>query len=288
MTGTRVRAGSVARSSRPDPGLFGPDSVTWRVHADPILVVGGIRALLLQALHPAAMAGVAANSAFRTDPWGRLRRTAEYVGTVSYGSTADARRAAARVRGVHGRLSAVDPDSGETVRVDDPELLLWVHSCEVDSFLSTALRAGLHLSDADADRYVAEQGLAAVLVGVPGGIAPDSVAELAAYFTRVRPRLRAIPEALEAARFLLLPPMPTWVAVATPARAAWAGVASLGLGALPRWARRLYGLPGLPTTDLGATLAAKALRTALGAMPTGMREGPALRDARARLAGTAG
>ncbi|PZS04507.1 MAG: DUF2236 domain-containing protein [Pseudonocardiales bacterium] len=270
--------------STPDTGLFGPDSVTWRVHADPILFVGGIRALLLQALHPVAMAGVAAQSGFRDDPWGRLQRTAEYVGVLTYGTCDEARRAAARVRGVHRRLRAVDPDSGQTVRVDDPDLLIWVHACEVDSLLSTARRAGVPLSPADADRYVGEQARAARLVGIPASLIPESTAGLAGYFDSIRPRLRATDDARAAARFVLLPPMPAWVKLVTPARPAWIGAASLGFALLPRWARRMYGLPGLPSTDLSATLAARAVRSVLRPLPAAVREGPALRAARARLA----
>ena len=86
----------------PDAGLYGPDSVTWRVHADPTMALSGLRALMLQAVHPLAMAGVAQHSDFREDPWGRLFRTAEYVGVTTYGTTSQARRAGAKVRGIHG------------------------------------------------------------------------------------------------------------------------------------------------------------------------------------------
>ena len=127
----------------PDPGLYGPDSVTWRVHADPMMLVAGLRALLLQAVHPLAMAGVAQHSDFRGDPWGRLFRTAEYVGVTTYAPTSVATRAAARVRGIHRQLAGVEPESGQAYRVDDPHLLLWVHCCEAESFLSTAVRSGL-------------------------------------------------------------------------------------------------------------------------------------------------
>jgi uncharacterized protein (DUF2236 family) len=253
-----------------DLGLFGPDSVTWRVHADPTLWVGGLRALYLQALHPEAMAGVARHSGFRTDPWGRLFRTAQYVGTVTFGTTAEAHRASARVRGVHRRL-----------RLDDPDLLLWVHCCEVDSFLTVARRAGLHLTDGEADRYVAEQVRAAELFGVPPGTAPASVAELRALLDAYRPLLRAGAEARQAARFVLLPPMPRR---ALPARPAWAGVAGLAFCLLPPWARRLYRLPGLPTTDVGAAVALRALRLGLLAVPEALRDGPHRKAALRRVA----
>jgi len=88
-----------------DLGLFGPDSVTWKLHSEPILMLGGLRSLYLQALHPKAVAGVTQNSAYRTDPWGRLTRTSAYVGTVIYGTTEEAELAATRVRRRHARMS---------------------------------------------------------------------------------------------------------------------------------------------------------------------------------------
>jgi uncharacterized protein (DUF2236 family) len=269
-----------------DLGYFGPDSVTWRLHSDPVLWVGGLRALFLQALHPLAMAGVEQHSGFRSDPWGRLFRTADYVGVVTYGTRAEADRAAARVRGRHRLHRAVEPESGIEFAVDDPHLLLWVHCCEIDSLLSVARRGGLRLSAADADRYVAEQVRAARLIGIPEGAAPRSVAELAAYFDLMRPELRLTQAARSAARFVLVPPLPLVARLATPARPAWIGVAGLAFGLLPAWARRLYRLPGLPTTDVSASAAVLALRTALRVLPAQLREGPHYRTAKERLANT--
>jgi uncharacterized protein (DUF2236 family) len=268
-------------------GLFGPESVTWRLHADPALAVGGLRALFLQALHPVAMSAVAAHSAFHTDPWGRLRRTAEYVGTITYGTSDEAARAAARVRGVHSQYVAVDPASGFEQPVSDPELLLWVHCCEIESFLDVSRRSGLRVSDRDADRYVAEQVRSARLVGVDPGLVdvPHDLAGLAAYFEGVRPRLHATAEAYDAARFLLSPPMPWWVRLGTPAVPSWAGMASLAFCLLPRWARSMYSrLPTVPTTDVAATLSLRALRMALLTVPAPLREGPHLKAGRARVA----
>ncbi len=269
--------------TRPDSGLFGPDSVTWRVHGDPVLAVGGLRALVLQSLHPLAMAGVAQHSGFRSDPWGRLQRTAEYIGQISFDTTAEAERAAARVRGIHRKLTGTDPATGAPFRIDDPDLLLWVHCCEVDSFLSTVRRAGLPMTDADAERYLEEQVLAATLVGLNAAAVPASSADLADYFSSMRHQLRLTAQARAAARFLLLPPMPTWVQWLTPARPAWGGLAGLGFALLPRWARRFYKLPGLPTTDAGATAAVRALRRSLLALPASVREGPHQKAARDRL-----
>ena len=266
-----------------DAGLFGPGSVTWRVHADPSMALAGLRALLLQAVHPLAMAGVAQHSDFRGDPWGRLFRTAEYVAVVSYGTTREAERAAARVRGIHRRLRGVEPESGTPYRVDDPELLRWVHCVEVESFLSTAVRCGMRLSTDERDRYYREQLTAAELVGLDRRDVPSSVAQMADYFRDVRPALRVTAEARRAAAFVLWPPMPSLVQLGTPARPAWVALATAAAAMLPRWARRAYSLPGLPTTDIAATAAGMAFRTGLLVVPDALRAGPHLKDARARL-----
>ena len=266
-----------------DAGLFGPDSVTWRVHADPVLWVAGIRALLLQAVHPAAMAGVLQHSDFRADPWGRLRRTADYVGVVSFGSTAEVEAIGRKVRALHATVRGHDDATGVSYRASDPELLCWVHCCEVESFLTTYQRAGGRLATADVDRYYAEQTRAAAVVGLDPAQVPSSAAEVAAYFDRMRPALAVDRRARQVAGYVVRPPMPRWVALATPARPAWAGVAGLAAALLPRWARRLYRLPGLPTTDASATAAVRALRLAGRRAPERLREGPHLRAARARL-----
>jgi uncharacterized protein (DUF2236 family) len=266
-------------------GFFGPDSVTWRLHSDPAFSVGGIRALLLQALHPVAMDGVHQfSTGFTTDPWARLTRTAEYVATLTYGTRRDALRVVRRVRGMHRDKAAVEETTGRRYHVDDADLLLWVHNCEVDSLLSTARRAGVPLTDADADRYVAEQVTAAVLIGAEESDVPTTVAELAAYFAGVQERLAVTPAARAASRFILLPPMPGWVQLLTPARPAWSTLAGLGAATLPRWARRLYGLPGFGLTDAAATAGLRAFRQTALAVPARVRESPIVRAARARVA----
>lgn len=267
----------------PDPGLFGPDSVTWRVHADPCMALAGLRALLLQALHPRAMAGVAQHSDFRNDPWGRLFRTAEYVGVTTFGSTDEALRAAARVRGIHGRLVGSDPDTGAPFRLDDPELLRWVHCVEAESFLSTAVRCGLRLTRSEQDRYYGEQTVQASLVGLDPDSVPDTVEAMAGYFRQLRPQLRATGQARRAALFVLWPPMPALVQLGTPARPAWTALATAAAAMLPRWARRLYRLPGVPSTDLAASAAGTAFRRGLLVVPERLREGPQVQAAKQRL-----
>lgn len=267
----------------PDPGLFGPQSLTWRVHADPAMALGGLRALMLQAVHPLAMAGVAQHSDYQTDPWGRLQRTAAYVATVTYGTTDEANRAAARVRSVHGPLAGIEPESGTPYRVADPRLLTWVHCAEADSFLAAYLRCGGALAPGEADAYLAEQVRAAALVGVDPATCPSSVAELQAYFEAVRPQLRVTAEARRALWFMLNPPMPL------AARPPWAGLAATAFGLLPRWARRLYGVVGattaLPGAELAAGASARSLHRLARLVPERVRESPAHRSARRRVKG---
>lgn len=269
-----------------DPGLFGPDSLTWRLHADPLCAVAGLRALFLQALHPVAMAGVAAHSQFREEPWGRLFRTADYVGAVSFGSRAEAERTLALVRGAHRRVAGVDPHTGRHYRASDPDLLLWVHAGLVESILDVTTRGGLRLSLREADAYVAEQAVLAERLGVPAADVPRDVIRLRAYLAGMRPVLHVTEDAREAARFLLLPPMPVPVQVVTPARPAWAALAALGFASLPKWAREAYRLPvrGVGGAELATTAALRGLRAGVVAVPEPLRRSPYLRDAQARLA----
>ncbi|EGG43444.1 oxygenase MpaB family protein [Streptomyces griseoaurantiacus] len=244
-----------------DPGLFTPASVTWQAHGDPMMWVAGIRALYLQALHPRAVRAVVENSDFREDAWGRLRRTADFVGTTTYGTTEAAERAGARVRRIHDTLRATDPDTGRTYRIDEPELLLWVHCAEIDSYVHVLCRSGYPLSDALADRYVAEHRESARLVGLdPAGV-PGSRAELAAYFASVRPSLAAGADAREIDDFLRRPGVHPLL---LPARALlWPHVARLAYAALPPWAHALYGRPAPPpaTVTRRLRLTGAALRT---------------------------
>ncbi|MER5605518.1 oxygenase MpaB family protein [Micromonospora tulbaghiae] len=274
-----------------DLGLFGPGSVTWKVHEEPILIVAGLRSLYLQALHPRAMAGVAQNSNYRTDAWGRLVRTATYVATTIYGTTAEAEAAGRRLRTRHARMRATDPFTGEEFRVDDPELMRWVHVTEVESFVSTARRAGLALTDDEVDGYYTEQRRSAALVGLDPDDVPGTAAEVADYYRDVRPQLRMTREAAETAVFLTAPPIPWKVSLPArvglnlgPPRWAYFGIAATALGMLPPWALRLYGGLGLPTTALSADLSARALRLALAAVPRRYREGPLQQAAKERAA----
>ncbi|MDH6127464.1 oxygenase MpaB family protein [Kitasatospora sp. GP82] len=191
------------RYDRPagDPGLFGPASVVWRVHGHPAgMLVGGFAALLLQSLHPLAMAAVDAHSDFRADPTGRLNRTARFVTTTTLGSTAAAEQAIAGVRKIHLRIHGTAPD-GRPYRADDPELLTWVHAAEVHCFLTGYQTfSATPLSAAECDSYYAEVARVAERLGAAA--IPRSRAEVVAYLARIRPELRVTPPALEVLRLL--------------------------------------------------------------------------------------
>ncbi|HEY7718519.1 MAG TPA: oxygenase MpaB family protein [Pedococcus sp.] len=224
------------------PRWFGPDDPIWRVHADAAMFPAGLRALLLQSLHPLAMAGVAAHSGYRGDPWGRLQRTSEFLATTTFGTVEHAERQVARVRAIHARVRGTAPD-GRPYAASDPHLLRWVHLTEADSFLTAHQRyARVPLTADEADTYVAQTGVVAARLGVPDP--PTSVAALAEGIAAYRPELAGTPEARAAARFLLVhPPLPA------AARPGYAALAAGAVAMLPRWARLPLHLPWLPVTE---------------------------------------
>jgi uncharacterized protein (DUF2236 family) len=224
-----------------DPGLFGPESVTWKLHSDFCLLAGGLRALMLQTMHPLAMAGVADHSNYRSDPLGRLANTSAYVGTTVFGTTAEAVAAVATVKRVHRRVVGVAPD-GRHYDANDPHLLTWVHHTLVDSFLRAYRRYGsLPLTDDEADRYVDE--MAVMMDLFEGEPAARSVDELREYFQDMRPELRAGRDARETMRFLLVPPLPLHT------RGAYAMLAAAAVGLLPGSVRRQLWVPTVPMAD---------------------------------------
>lgn len=252
-----------------DDGLFGPESVAWRLHTNRSLLVGGIRALLIQALDPRAMAAVSDHSDFRRDPWGRFRRTSQYIVSTVFGDTATAHAAAARVKAVHRRVQGIDPVTGRSYRADEPELLLWVHAAEVDSFLTAYRVYGGRLSDEDADRYVAEMVRVASLVGLPEADVPASVQELRAYF-ETRKGLCVTEASREALRLVLAPPLPLAL------RPAYAVLAAAAVAILPPKARELYGLWWPAPAGL---LIGPAVRVLIGALDLTVPRPPEMRRA---------
>jgi uncharacterized protein (DUF2236 family) len=235
-----------------DDGLFGPGSPAWRVHGDfSAMMIGGISALLLQMLHPRALAGVWDHSDFRRDRLGRLRRTAQFIGVTTFGATATAEGAIAHVRGIHDRVHGTLPD-GTRYDANEPALLTWIHVAEVDSFLRAYLRyRDPGMTAADQDRYLDQVATIAERLGATD--VPRSRAAVAAYYDRVRPELRFDHRTKEVADALLAPGDD----LATSAGLAVARAAAIEL--LPRWASAMHGRTPSP-------LARPAIRAGAGGL----------------------
>lgn len=232
---------------KPGERWFTETDPIWRVQADAAMFVAGIRALLLQSLHPLAMAGVAGHSGYKGDPWGRLQRTSTFLATTTFGTIEDAEALIARVRGIHEGVRGKAPD-GRPYAASDPHLLKWVHIAEADSFLQAHQRyAVTPLTPAEADRYVAQSCVVATRLGVIDP--PTTVSELDAAIASYRPELEGTPAARDAARFLLLhPPLP-WGA-----RPGYGALAGAAVALLPLWARQHLALPHLPLAERAIAL----------------------------------
>ncbi len=256
LGGPRAQRPELAFATDADPGWFGPDSMTWRLHADRSMLIGGLRALYLQVLHPLAMAGVAEHSTYREDPLGRLARTGRFVAATTYGTRAEAERAVGVVRSIHDRVHGIASD-GRAYDANDPALLAWVHNTEVDSFVTAYRRYGTGpLSDADADRYVAEMSTVGRRLGAED--VPETAAGLSAWIDGV-PDLAMTAEARAAIRFLVLPNLPL------PMLPTYALIAAAAADLLPFHRRRALGLWPVPLADpLVVRPAATSLLALLG------------------------
>jgi uncharacterized protein (DUF2236 family) len=246
----------------PGPRWFAPDRPIRRVHGDASMFAGGLRALLLQSLHPLAMAAVSAHSGYRGDPWGRLRRTSYFLAITTYGAVPAAEEAIEHVKAVHERVRGTSPD-GVKYRAGDPHLLKWVHVAEVDSFLKAHQQYGAYPLDAtEQDLYVQDAALVARKLGVIDP--PTTVAELDQMLADYRPELRGTTEARQAARFILVhPPVPL------AARPAYGVLTAAAVGLLPQWTRVPLRLPYLPLAEQTVVRAAgngltRTIRWALG------------------------
>lgn len=236
--------GPAPMATDPDESYLPPGGMARAVHSDlPAMLIGGLGALLLQTLHPLAMAGVAEHSNYRDDPLGRLRRTAAFVGTTTFGTVAQAEEAVARVQRVHRRVRGTAPD-GRPYSAADPELVTFIHVAEMSSFLASAKRYGPQpLTPEQCDRYYEEVAPLALALGATW--APRSALEVESYLVRLRPELRAGPQAREARDWLL-----RGVARRPGDRAVYALLLAAAVGTLPGWARRELGLSAVPALDL--------------------------------------
>ncbi|MCV2393755.1 DUF2236 domain-containing protein [Actinotalea sp. M2MS4P-6] len=251
----------------PGPRWFPGDSAIARVHGDASMFVGGIRALLLQSLHPRAMAAVAQHSGYRGDPWGRLQRTATFLAQTTFGPVDQAELAVAVVRAVHDRISGLTPD-GEPYAASDPHLLAWVHLAEVDSFLLAHQRYGRRpLDAAGCDAYVAQTAEVGERLGSRD--LPRTLDGLHAGLGAYRPELRGTREAREAAQFLHHEtPLPA------AARPFFGALWNAAVALMPAWSRGELGLtrvpaPAGPVVRAGGQVMTRAIRWALDSADPG-------------------
>lgn len=258
----------------PGEGFFAPASVAWRVSGDLSSPVAGLRSLLIQALHPLAMAGVDQHSDWRADPVGRLAATSSYVTTVLFGERAVAEQAAARVRRIHEHVHGVDHETGRPYAASDPALLLWVHAALVDSGIAACALLGDELSAADADAYVAEMTVAAEIVGVPAERVPSSASALTDYIESVRPELRCTAAAKESMAYLLDPP-----GLDEEVGEIWQDIREAAVVSLPAWAGELYGYSAPRLTAMRRI----EIRQALGVLDAVYLGEPGVLEARQRI-----
>jgi uncharacterized protein (DUF2236 family) len=259
-----------------DDGFFGPASLTWRLAADLSAPVAGLRSVLIQALHPLAMAGVDQHSDWRRDPVGRLAATSAYLAVLTYGDRASASRAAGRVRVIHEHVRGTDTVTGRPYAAGDPALLRWVHAGLVDSVLAAAGLFGTPPDAAEADAYVAEMAVSAELLGVPREMIPDSVAALQGYLAGVRPELRVTPAAAESMGYLLDP-----AGMGEEIAELWQDLRDAAVTALPDWAREEYGYPAPPPLTPARRT---EIRQTLGVFDAVFMAEPGVLEARQQLA----
>ena len=226
----------------PGERWFSQDRPIHLIHTDASMFIGGMRALLLQSLHPLAMAGVAQHSDYRSDPWGRLQRTADFLAATSFGPAEIAEQTIARIRAVHTRVVGTASD-GRPYSASDPHLLRWVHVAELDSFIAAHRAYGARkLDDATYDGYVEDMAVIARKLGVTAP--PTSVRGVRDQLRLFRHELKGTPESRDAARYLLLtPPLPA------AARIPYSLIAAAAIAILPAWARNDLRLPYLPLTE---------------------------------------
>jgi uncharacterized protein (DUF2236 family) len=254
-------ADTTAERRRQDVGLFGPNSAAWRVHGDfTSMMVGGVSALLLQMLHPGALAGVWDHSNFREDMLGRLKGTARFIAGTTYGDTEEAHALIDRVKAIHARVRGRLPD-GTDYAAEDPELLTWVHVAEVRAFLAAYLRfVDPGFPPGAQDRYFRETAIIARRLGALD--VPESREAVGRYLARVQPQLRYDHRTAEVARALLTQRAPNLAMVP-----AMALLFDAGKDLLPSWAQQLHGFHASKlrqaATQEGVSALGRALRWAL-------------------------
>ena len=238
-----------------DRGLFGPDSISWRIDREVLVLAGGTCALLMQLAHPAVAAGVTEHSDFRADPFARLRRTLAATYAVVFGTTPRADRAIRRMNAIHATVQGTVPETGEAYRALDPALLLWVHATLVDTAIRVYDRFVSPLSDAEAEAYYAEASVIAHRLGIPEAALPETLAGLRVEMDRMigSGEVAVTPTARSLATSVLYP-------TAFPPRFVWDLAHLVSLSVMPPAIRRDYGLPWSSRRAQGVDLVAAASR----------------------------
>ena len=268
-------------------GLFGPDSITWRINRENVLVLGGGRALVLQVAHPLVGAGVAQHSNYRKDPWGRLFRTLYRTTAIVFGDEDDAEQASSAVWKLHGKVEGTT-DSGAPYRARDPELLMWVHATLVNTSLLVYDRFVARLSIAERERYYEEQKAMAEAFGCPRSEQPETYADFNDYFaTMLDDELEVTDVTRDVLDSISNPELPYASVTGPLARPLFGPMRMLTASLLPEQLRLELGLTERRLE--GPVLAAQArlLRAALPLVPGLVREFPRAREARRRVASAA-
>jgi uncharacterized protein (DUF2236 family) len=267
-----------------DLGYFGPDSVSWRVHREVVVLFGGARAVLMQAAHPLVIAGARETGFYERNPWRRLQRTLVLTYTITFGTKAEADAAAQRINDVHGRIKGIDAETGLPYDALDPELLLYVHACLIESALLFEALAVGRLDAAERQRFHEEQKLVAEMVRIPRDLIPPSV-----------PELRGFLRDVEASGTLLVSPAARAVADLfhdPPREAEWRpvlrGVSRLAFGTLPETVRSLYGVRLTPGRRAAMRAAFASMRLLVPLLPSRYRYIAPYQEWRVRARGGGG
>lgn len=256
---------------RTDLGYFGPDSVAWRIHSHPIVVVGGFRALMIQTLNPLAMAGVTHYSDFKNDPLRRFRVTSRFVNGVVFDDTETVDKHAARVRRIHDKVRGIDPVTGDEYFASDPDTLLWVHCVEAHSFLDAYRTFAGGLSDAEQDQYLYEYVAAGELVGIPRDMIPNSREQYREYFASQLPKLRRSETSDDTVEFVANPKL------SLVPKSEWPFAINLkfaGLASVSRVPRSLRPMMNLPEPNLQQWALERATRANGFLLGNALRLGP--------------
>jgi uncharacterized protein (DUF2236 family) len=259
-------------------GFFEPGSISWRVDREVALLAGGTCALLMQLAHPAVAAGVEQHSDFRTDPFGRLRRTLHSSLSIVFEERSRAERSVARVNAIHRRISGVIPESGASYTAADPALLLWVHATLVDTGLRVYDRFVQPLSDEEMDAYHREAREIAVRLGIPMADVPESLPELRAEMRRLirDGDVSVSPTARRLAERVLYP-------AGFPPRFVWDLGNLVSVSLLPAELRRQYRIPWNGARERAVDRLAALSRRVLPLVPNPLRYVPQARSAERRL-----